>query len=67
MKHRKINAALDADELDPSRLPELRRIAKTSTDRIERQNAAAELRETVRALAARDYREKVARLAGNGF
>lgn len=58
---------LTPEELDAARLPELRRIARTSTDRMERDNAAAELRETARALAARDFREKVARLTGNGF
>lgn len=55
------------EKLDAARLPELRRIARTSPNRLERDNAAAELRETARALAAREFREKVAKLTGNGF
>lgn len=59
---------LDSTEkLDAARLPELRRIARTSSNRLERENAAAELRETARALATREFREKVAKLTGNGF
>lgn len=53
--------------IEPRHLRILKKEAKSAASRIERENAVAELRETARELAGREFRAKVARFAGNGF
>ena len=51
--------------IESATVRELQKQVENATNRLEFENARAELRETVKALAKRDFRQKLARLKGN--
>jgi hypothetical protein len=56
---------MQTQQIEPAKVRELQRLAKEAASRLERDNARAELRETVKEAARRDYEAKRRHLVGN--